>query len=137
MFHRPPWQKIARTPMSTVALQLFIFRTIFQPWALSTSDMPAAERGLFTIYIYYFDSHHRLLFAFFFVVILSRFNEVSKYFSLLSDTSPLFVSSRFAFQLFCLFSFNCLVFWLRLKLRSQFWIILAYLFQKCLVRRPK
>ena len=29
--------------------QLFIFRTIFQPWALS-SDMPAAERGLFPKY---------------------------------------------------------------------------------------
>ena len=31
--------------------QLFIFRTIFQPWALS-SDIPAAERGLFTKYTY-------------------------------------------------------------------------------------
>ena len=30
--------------------QLFIFRTIFQPWALS-SNIPAAERGLFTIYM--------------------------------------------------------------------------------------
>ena len=29
--------------------QLFIFRTIFQPWGLS-SDIPAAERGLFTKY---------------------------------------------------------------------------------------
>ena len=30
--------------------QLFVFRTIFQPWAL-TSDIPAAETGLFTKYI--------------------------------------------------------------------------------------
>ena len=29
--------------------QLYIFRTIFRPWALS-SDIPAAERGLFTKY---------------------------------------------------------------------------------------
>ena len=29
--------------------QLFIFRTIFQPWVLSY-DIPAAERGLFTKY---------------------------------------------------------------------------------------
>ena len=31
--------------------QMFIFRTIFQPWALS-SDTLAAERGLFPKYIY-------------------------------------------------------------------------------------
>ena len=34
--------------------QLFIFQTIFQPWALS-SDIPAAERGSFTNY------HHKKL----------------------------------------------------------------------------
>ena len=36
----------------TVALEasLFIFRTILQPWALS-SDIPAAKKGLFTKYI--------------------------------------------------------------------------------------
>ena len=31
--------------------QLFIFRTIFQPWPLS-SDITDAEKGLFTKYIY-------------------------------------------------------------------------------------
>ena len=34
---------------ASLLCQFFIFRTIFQPWRLS-SDIPAAERGLFTKY---------------------------------------------------------------------------------------
>ena len=43
--------RVGIEPTLVVSLlgQLFIFGTIFQPWALS-SDIPAAERGLFTKY---------------------------------------------------------------------------------------